>query len=66
MDKRTAWVVMFSVCTLSHALIAAFGTTWFAILVSTAPLLGAVSSFAFIYAGGSGVTEASDARRTNR
>lgn len=66
MAKRTAWVVMFSVCTLAHALIATFGTTWFAIIVSAAPLLGAVASFGFVYAGGLGLETDKNASRPNR
>ena len=66
MNKRTVWTVVFSVCTLSHALIAAFGTTWFAIIVSAVPLLGAVSAFGFLYEHGDGVPEADNARRPNR
>lgn len=65
--KRTTWTIVFVACVLSHALIAAFGTTWFSIIASTVPLLGAVSSFAYLYNQGHGVPEVSDEpRRPNR
>jgi biotin transporter BioY len=65
--KRTTWTIVFVSCILSHAIIAAFGTTWFSIIASTIPLLGAVSSFSYLYNQGRGVPDVdNEARRPNR
>lgn len=67
MNKQLVWLVVFSVSLLSYALIAAFGSTWFSIVASTIPLLGAVSSYSYLYNQGRGVPSTdNEPRRPDR
>lgn len=67
MSPRLTWTVVFVASILAYAVVAAFGTTWFSIIASTVPLLGAVSSYAYLYNQGRGVPDTDDApRRPNR
>lgn len=67
MSPRLTWTVVFVASILAYAVVAAFGTTWFSIIASTIPLLGAVSSYSYLYNQGRGVPDTDDApRRPNR
>jgi hypothetical protein len=67
MNSRLTWTIVFVACILAYALIAAFGASWFSIIASTIPLIGAVASFAYLYNQGRGVPETDNApRRPNR
>ncbi|MBM3494210.1 MAG: hypothetical protein FJX72_07810 [Armatimonadetes bacterium] len=63
MNIRTTWTIVFSVCVLSYAMIAAFGTTWFSHIASIAPLLGATAGFSYLYNQGRGVPKVDDEPR---
>lgn len=64
MTSRLTWTIVFVASILAYALIAALGTTWFSIIASTIPLLGAVSSYAYLYNQGRGVPGTENASRS--
>jgi hypothetical protein len=63
MNSRLTWTIVFVASILAYSVIAAFGTTWFSIIASTIPLLGAVSSYSYLYNQGRGVPETDNAPR---
>lgn len=56
---------MFCASMLAYAVVVAFGQSVWTLAALIAPLLGAVSAFGFLYDGGKGLPERTDARRPN-
>lgn len=67
MSKRASWVVVFASSMLAYALVASLGQSVWTLAALIPPLVGAFSSFAYLYGRGSGLPEIeNEARRPNR
>lgn len=62
-DRRSAWVIVFSVSTFSYAVIAAFASSWANLLFTVPPAIAALASFGYLYNQGKGIPETTDAPR---